>query len=55
MKEVFLSLSSGIIIGLIFAVIKLPVPAPATLAGVAGIIGLFTGYLLAVNLGIGGK
>ncbi len=55
MKEVILSLGTGLIVGIVFAVIKLPVPAPATVAGVAGIVGLFLGYMLAVNLGIGGK
>jgi XapX domain-containing protein len=34
----------GTIVGAVFAVFKLPVPAPATLTGVLGIIGLFTGW-----------
>ncbi|NTW05474.1 MAG: DUF1427 family protein [Peptococcaceae bacterium] len=55
MKEVILSLGTGIIIGIIFALIRLPVPAPATWAGVAGVLGLFLGYLFATNIGLGGK
>lgn len=55
MKEILLSLGTGMVVGIIFALIRLPVPAPATLAGVAGILGLFLGYAAAVKLGWGGK
>lgn len=45
-KEILLSLISGVLVGAIFAAIKLPIPAPQTFAGVMGIAGIFLGYLL---------
>lgn len=36
----------GLIVGLIFAWMKAPVPAPPTLTGVLGIAGLSLGYML---------
>lgn len=47
MRDVILATLAGIIIGLIFARLRLPIPAPPTLAGVMGIVGLFLGYLIA--------
>lgn len=41
-----LSLATGLITGFIFAAVKLPVPAPNALVGVAGILGITLGYLL---------
>lgn len=55
MKEILFSLGTGALVGVLFAAVKLPVPAPPTLAGVAGILGLFLGYTAAVKLGLGGK
>jgi XapX domain-containing protein len=46
MKEVLLSLLVGSVTGAAFALLKLPVPAPANLAGVMGILGLFIGYMI---------
>jgi XapX domain-containing protein len=46
MMEVVLSLLTGLAVGALFALLKLPIPAPPTLAGVAGILGLFLGPLL---------
>ncbi|MGC6464437.1 MAG: XapX domain-containing protein [Akkermansiaceae bacterium] len=37
------SLGTGIIVGLIFAAFKLPLPAPPVLAGILGIVGIFLG------------
>lgn len=51
MKEVLLSLGTGTVVGLLFAVCKLPIPAPPNLAGVVGIVGIFLGYLVAVKMG----
>ncbi len=46
MNENIMAVVSGIIVGVIFGFIKLPLPAPPTLAGVLGIVGLFIGYQL---------
>lgn len=53
MKEVIISTITGFAVGLLFAKIKLPVPAPPTLSGVMGIVGIFLGYVLALRLGWG--
>ncbi len=44
MKEILLSTVTGALCGVVFALFKLPVPAPPVFAGVAGIIGLWIGY-----------
>ena len=46
MKEIILSILTGAGAGIVFALFKLPVPAPPVFAGVAGIIGLWAGYAL---------
>lgn len=43
MKAILLSLITGFIVGAIFKLLKLPIPAPNALAGVAGIFGIFLG------------
>ncbi|WP_246941715.1 XapX domain-containing protein [Bacillus pinisoli] len=43
MKELFLSLLTGIIIGMSFKLLKLPLPAPPVLAGVLGVFGVYFG------------
>lgn len=42
----FLALLTGAIVGIIFKLVELPVPAPAELAGVMGIVGIYAGYNL---------
>lgn len=37
------ALGTGILVGLIFAALKLPLPAPPVWAGIAGIVGIFLG------------
>lgn len=44
MKEIFLALLTGVICGLVFRAIKLPIPAPPALPGIMGIVGIFIGY-----------
>ena len=44
MQEVLLALLTGFIVGLLFAIVRLPIPAPPALAGVVGIVGIFLGY-----------
>jgi len=45
-KETLLALVTGIIVGLIFSSLKLPLPAPNVLPGIAGIIGIYLGGVL---------
>lgn len=46
MKQVLLSTLSGMIVGGLFSVLKLPIPAPPKLPGVMGIIGIYLGFIL---------
>jgi XapX domain-containing protein len=48
-KDIILSIVTGFAAGVVFAMFKLPVPAPPVFAGVAGIIGLWLGYDLITN------
>lgn len=43
MKEVVLSLVTGIVVGFLFTLFRLPIPAPPALAGIAGIVGVYLG------------
>lgn len=43
MKEIFLALIAGIIVGVSFKIVRLPLPAPPVFAGIAGIIGVWLG------------
>ncbi|MDD3150854.1 MAG: DUF1427 family protein [Candidatus Gastranaerophilales bacterium] len=40
------SMLTGIVLGSIFTLLKLPIPAPSTLAGVLGILGVYIGYVI---------
>jgi XapX domain-containing protein len=41
-----LSFVTGGIVGVIFSAVKLPVPAPLVLEGVAGVAGITIGYMV---------
>lgn len=43
MAEILLSLGTGALVGLIFSLFKLPLPAPPVIAGIAGIVGIYLG------------
>ena len=43
-KEVLLTTLTGAGVGIVFALFKLPVPAPPVFAGLMGIFGLWLGY-----------
>jgi len=49
MKEIIYSTLAGISVGALFAFLKVPAPAPPTLAGLMGIVGIFLGYILISN------
>jgi XapX domain-containing protein len=40
------SLVTGLLVGVVFAFVKLPIPAPAVFEGVLAILGIFLGYSL---------
>ena len=41
-----LSLATGMITGVVFGLVKLPIPAPDDIRGILGIAGIFIGYML---------
>jgi XapX domain-containing protein len=43
-REVFLTTLTGMGVGAVFSIFKLPVPAPPVFAGLMGIFGLWMGY-----------
>ncbi|WP_184318125.1 XapX domain-containing protein [Geobacillus subterraneus] len=46
MKEVVLALITGMVVGFLFTLFRLPIPAPPALAGIAGIVGVYLGMRL---------
>lgn len=50
MQEAVQALVLGTMIGAVFALVRLPVPAPATWAGIAGIVGLLAGWQAVTHL-----
>lgn len=43
MSQLFLALLAGILVGIIFSALKLPLPAPPVMAGILGIVGIYLG------------
>lgn len=50
MHQAFLATISGLIVGGLFYFLRLPIPAPPTLSGVMGIVGIYIGFMLARTL-----
>lgn len=44
--DILLSLIAGMILGIGFAILRLPIPAPITLAGVMGVVGVWIGFMI---------
>jgi XapX domain-containing protein len=42
--DVMTALFAGIGVGLLFSLVELPLPAPPTLPGILGAVGMFLGY-----------
>ncbi len=40
---ILIAMVTGIVAGVVFQLLKLPLPAPPSLAGIAGIFGIFAG------------
>lgn len=38
------ALAVGFVVGFIFSRLRLPIPAPPTLAGLLGVVGIYLGY-----------
>jgi len=51
--EAVLALLTGIVAGAVFRYVGVPVPAPPTLSGVLGIVGIYLGYTALDHYGIG--
>ena len=45
MVEIIAALATGVLVGVIFSMLKLPLPAPPVLAGIVGIFGIYLGGL----------
>jgi XapX domain-containing protein len=41
-----LALLTGTVCGAVFALVKLPIPAPPTIAGLLGVVGVWAGFAL---------
>jgi XapX domain-containing protein len=50
MTEIIFSLAVGLVIGIIFTALKLPIPAPPVLAGIMGIVGIYCGNQLYLKI-----
>ncbi|MCE4049720.1 MULTISPECIES: XapX domain-containing protein [Bacillaceae] len=50
MKLLLLALITGFLTGFIFALLKLPIPAPGALPGIIGIVGIYAGFKVYVSL-----
>ncbi len=50
---VLLAFVAGTVTGSLFAYLQVPVPAPPTVAGMMGIVGVFLGYRIVNALGAG--
>ena len=46
MKEILYTTLTGVAVGGVFSILKLPIPAPPVFAGLMGIVGLWIGYAL---------
>jgi len=44
---------TGVVVGVLFASLRIPIPAPPSLAGVMGIVGIWAGYRLVQHFDIG--
>ena len=43
MNEVLLALGAGVAVGIIFSLLRLPLPAPPVLSAVMGVVGIYLG------------
>jgi len=43
-SEILVALLTGILVGALFALVDVPIPAPPNVAGILGIVGIYLGY-----------
>lgn len=43
MQEILMATLAGVVVGVIFSALKLPLPAPPVLSGIMGIVGVYLG------------
>ncbi|MFW6002958.1 MAG: XapX domain-containing protein [Halanaeroarchaeum sp.] len=48
-----LALVTGTVAGAVFAYLQVPIPAPPTLSGLLGIVGIYLGYKMVQAAGVG--
>lgn len=48
--EVIYAALAGLILGAVFSLMNLPIPAPITLAGVMGVVGVWAGYSIIARI-----
>ena len=46
LHSLLLAFVTGFIVGGVFRLVHLPIPAPSTWEGILGIVGIFVGYLV---------
>lgn len=46
MSDCIMTMGIGFLLGAVCGLMTLPIPAPPTLAGILGIVGVFLGYIL---------
>jgi len=46
MKEIFLALLAGLVVGILFKFLKLPLPAPPVFSAVVGVFGVYFGGIV---------
>lgn len=49
MQDILLSLMAGLFVGILFSVLKLPIPAPPVLSGIMGIVGVWLGSVVYIE------
>ncbi|MDP4087180.1 MAG: DUF1427 family protein [Bacillota bacterium] len=51
MKEVLLALLAGLLVGIVFKFLKLPLPAPPVFSAVVGVFGVYFGGVIVEWIG----
>lgn len=51
MKEVLLALMAGLLVGILFKFLKLPLPAPPVFSAVVGVFGVYFGGVIVEWIG----